>query len=295
MKRNEIQIRDPFILTLPDTKEYYLYGTTDKNCWSDTATGFDCYVSTDLENWEGPYTAFSPSGDFWADRHFWAPEVYAYNGAFYMFASFKAEGKCRGTQVLRASSPKGPFVPTGKEPITPRNMECLDGTLYIDADNKPWMVFCHEWTQVIDGEMMAVRLDEKLENTVGEPIVLFRASEAEWTVGSVHKMDGKDERVYVTDGPFLYKTADGQLLMIWSSGSEKGYAVGVARSVSGKIDGKWEHDDALLFDSNGGHGMIFKGFDGKLYITLHSPNKTPNERPCFIELEEINNSLKIKG
>ncbi len=294
MKRNEIQIRDPFILALPDTGEYYLYGTTDKNCWSDTASGFDCYRSTDLENWDGPYTAFAPDAQFWADRNFWAPEVYAYNGGFYMFASFKSQDKCRGTQILHSDSPKGPFVPISPEPITPRNMECLDGTLYIDSDSNPWMVFCHEWTQVIDGEMMAVRLSRDLKNTIGEPITLFRASQAPWTVGSVHNMNGKEERVYVTDGPFMYKTAGGQLLMIWSSGSEKGYAVGIARSVSGRLDGEWEHDSSLLFDSNGGHGMIFKGFDGKLYITLHSPNKTPNERPCFIELEEINNSLKIK-
>lgn len=294
MQRCEIQIRDPFILTETKTNDYYLYGTTDKNCWGDKGVSLECYHSTDLEEWDGPYTAFAPDKDFWADRHFWAPEVYNYNGNYYMFASFKSPDKCRGTQILKSDSPKGPFVPITDEPVTPRNWECLDGTLFIDDENKPWIVFCHEWTQVIDGEMVAMRLSDDFTSAVGEPVKLFSASEAEWTKGSVHKMDGSDETVYVTDGPFLYRTEDGQLLMMWSSGSKNGYAIGIARSASGKIDGSWTHDKTMLFDSNGGHGMIFKSLDGKIYITLHSPNKTPNERPCFFEVEEVSSMLKLK-
>jgi len=294
MKREDIQIRDPYILTLEDTKEYYLYGTTDKNCWGDKGTSLECYHSTDLENWDGPYTAFRPDASFWADRHFWAPEVYRYNGKFYMFASFKSSDKCRGTQILVSDSPEGPFVPTSDEPVTPRDWECLDGTLYIDSDNQPWMVFCHEWTQVVDGEMIAMRLSEDFSSLIGERIKLFNASEAGWTVGSVHNMSGEEKRVYVTDGPFLYTAKSGELLMMWSSGSENGYAIGIARSKSGKIDGEWTHDKELLFDKQGGHGMLFKTLDGRLMATLHAPNKTPNERPCFFEIEELENGLRLK-
>lgn len=294
MKREEIQIRDPYILTVESEKAYYLYGTTDKNCWSDTAKGFECYRSTDLENWEGPFDAFIPDKDFWADRHFWAPEVHIYKNKYYMFASFKSADKCRGTQILTADNPKGPFKPISDKPVTPENWECLDGTLYMDKQGQPWIIFCHEWTQIVDGEMVAMRLSDDLSETVGEPIKLFSASQAEWTRGSVHNVNGKDQEVFVTDGPFMYTTKNGELLMIWSSGSKTGYAIGVARSKSGRVDGEWTHDADLLFGENGGHGMIFKGFDGKLYVTLHSPNKTPNERPCFIEIEEIDNKLRIK-
>lgn len=294
MKREDIQIRDPYILTLEDTKDYYLYGTTDKNCWGDKGTSLECYHSRDLEEWDGPYSAFVPDENFWADRHFWAPEVYKYNGRFYMFASFKSPDKCRGTQILASDSPKGPFLPVSDEPVTPRDWECLDGTLYIDDENKPWIVFCHEWTQVVDGEMIAMRLSEDFSSVIGEPVKLFNASQAKWVRGSVHNMNGEDKKVYVTDGPFLYKTKDGQLLMIWSSGSDRGYAVGIARSVSGKVDGEWTHDEELLFNEQGGHGMIFRTFDGKLMVTLHAPNKTPNERPCFFEIVEENNTLRLK-
>ncbi len=71
---------------------------------------------------------------FWADRHYWAPEVYAnfaYNGAFYMFASFKSADRCRGTMVLKADKPDGKFTVHSEGTITPPDWESLDGTLYI--------------------------------------------------------------------------------------------------------------------------------------------------------------------
>lgn len=55
MKTTEINIRDPYILVHEGT--YYLYGTRSATCWG-PADGFDCYVSEDRENWEGPIEIF---------------------------------------------------------------------------------------------------------------------------------------------------------------------------------------------------------------------------------------------
>lgn len=288
LKREDIQIRDPFVLV--DNNAYYLYGTTGENCWGDVATGFLCYKSTDLENWEGPFDAFVPPSDFWADRNFWAPEVHKYGGKYYMFASFKAPDKCRGTQLLVCDTPDGAFTPLTDAPITPSDWECLDGTLYIDDDGKPWIIFCREWLQVVDGEMWAMPLSDDLSAAVGAPILLFNASSASWERGSLH--DGKT--VYITDGPFLYKTKKGSLLMIWSSLGEEGYAVGIARSADGKITSKWSHDEKTLFSKDGGHGMIFKSLDGRLLLSLHAPNHTPMERAHFFEIEEVDDTLRLK-
>ncbi len=54
-KTSEINIRDPFVL--PWDGKYYLYGTRGETCWG-LADGFDVYVGTDLENWEGPIEMF---------------------------------------------------------------------------------------------------------------------------------------------------------------------------------------------------------------------------------------------
>ena len=102
MKRSEINIRDPFILT--EGNKYYMYGSRGWELW-ELCTGLDAYVSSDLENWEGPIEVFTKPENFWADRNFWAPEVYKYKGSYYMFVTFKSETRCRGTQILRAESP----------------------------------------------------------------------------------------------------------------------------------------------------------------------------------------------
>ena len=134
MKRTEINIRDPFVLVHEGV--YYLYGTRGATCWG-PADGFDVYISRDLENWEGPHVCFHNDGTFWADRNYWAPEVYCYGGAFYMFASFKHPDVKRGTAVLKADSPMGPFRPHSDGCVTPRNWECLDGTLYVSKAGDP--------------------------------------------------------------------------------------------------------------------------------------------------------------
>jgi arabinan endo-1,5-alpha-L-arabinosidase len=91
MKTNEIQIRDPYIFSDQKENIYYLFGTTDKDCWRGPGQGFDCYKSRNLREWDGPIPAFRPSSHFWGKENFWAPEVHEFNGRFYMFASFKAE------------------------------------------------------------------------------------------------------------------------------------------------------------------------------------------------------------
>ncbi|MCM3160794.1 glycoside hydrolase family 43 protein [Metabacillus litoralis] len=293
----DIQIRDPFILKVENEKSYYLYGTTDKNAWTGPAEGFDVYKSVDLENWEGPFPAFRPQPNFWANMNFWAPEVHEYNGKYYMLASFKAEGVSRGTQILVADDPLGPFHPHSDGPVTPKDWECLDGTLYIDNNDQPWMVFCHEWMQIKIGTIDAIKLSESLDRAIGEPITLFSAIEAPWVTQMPLPEEARilypDASYYVTDGPFLHRCQDGSLLMLWSSFKNGMYAQGIAVSLSGEIQGPWVQNEDPIFESDGGHGMIFRTFEGQLKLALHSPNDSPNERPIFIDLNEKDNKLVV--
>ena len=118
-----------------------------------------------------------------------------------MFASFKSGDRRRGTAILRAETPMGPFIPWSLGPVTPDAWECLDGTFYVDRGGNPWMVFCHEWVQAGDGEVLAMPLTMDLRAAAGEPRLLFRASEAEWTKEMAHS---SGIRGRVTDGPFLW-------------------------------------------------------------------------------------------
>ena len=106
---------------------------------------------------------------------------------------------------------------------------------------------------------------------LGEPIELFRASQAPWVTPLANANPAVTTN-FVTDGPWLHRTARGRLLMLWSSFGPNGYTMGLARSDDGFVDGHWTHDPEPLFDGDGGHGMLFRTFEGQLKLVLHQPN-----------------------
>lgn len=286
MKLNEINIRDPFIV--PYDGKYYMYGTRGLNCWTGekiNGMGFDVYVSEDLENWSAPAAVFEADDNFWGTHNFWAPEVHYYNGRFYMFASFKSADRNRGTQILISDTPDGTFAPLTDAPITPEEWMCLDGTLYVDNDGEPHIVFCHEHIQVQDGTVCEMQLSRDLKKAVSEPRMLFKGSDPYWA--------RKDCSHWVTDGPFLYRGESGRLYMIWSSFTDSGYVQAACYSDNGDISGNFVHDLPLITDKNGGHGMIFESFEGKTYLVLHSPNENPLERPVLSEITEKDGRLVL--
>lgn len=275
LKLKDIRIRDPFILTDKEQGCYYMYGTTALEEGSTRAgSTFSVYKSYDLESFDGPKVVFDGSrSGLAADKDYWAAEVHKYRGRYYLFGSCKADGKCRGTYIFVSDTPDGDFVPLSSEPITPHGWECLDGTLVIE-DGRPYMVFCHEWVQIGDGEIYALELSDDLSRPIGEPILLFRASENP----DVEPIPGHPSS-YVTDGPFLYREGE-RIVMIWSSLGQGRYLV--LRAESDNVRGPWIQRESA-FDFDGGHAMLFDRLDGERMIALHSPNTTGHERAVFLE------------
>ena len=273
--RENLRIRDPFILVDRENKCYYMYGTTDleDHCLNARNT-FTVYKSYDLETFDdGKVVVDGNKLNFWADRDFWAPEVHFYKGKYYLFGSCIADGKCRCTQIYVCDTPDGEFVPLSDKARTPENWVCLDGTFYVE-NGTPYMVFSREWIEVKDGQMWAIQLSDDLKDTVGEPFKLFNASEAK----DVTEFGGIDG-AYITDGPFMYRE-NGKLRMMLSSFNEGRYVVLIAESDS--IRGKWTHLGSQ-YDFCGGHGMIFTDLEGNRMISLHSPNTADLERAKFFD------------
>ena len=276
LKRQEIRIRDPFILTDKKNGCYYMYGTTALDAGTLAAKNtFSVYKTYDLENFDEPKVIFNGSDiNFWADRDFWAPEVHFYNGKYYLFGSCKANGKCRATQIFVCDTPDGTFKPLTDKPITPDGWECLDGTFFVE-NGVPYTVFSHEWIQVKNGEIWAMPLTDDLTAPAGEPKLLFKASDNP----DVSELGGVAPGNYVTDGPFLWNE-DGKVKMIWSSFYKGRYLVLEAEADS--LLGEWRHGGSR-FDFDGGHAMIFTTLEGKRMISLHKPNKANLERAFFTE------------
>ena len=273
LKRENIRIRDPFILTDKETGCYYMYGTTDLEEGTLHAyPRFSVYKSYDLESFEGPKVVFDGKENvFYATRDFWAAEVHKWGGKYYLFGSCKAEDRCRATEIFVSDTPDGKFVPVSDIPKTPGEWECLDGTFFVE-DGKPYMIFSHEWVEIGNGEIWATELSADLSRPVGEPFMLFRASDNP-AVSELEAGSGN----YVTDGPFLFSD-DGKVKMIWSSFYEGRYLVLEAESDS--LRGKWHHGGSR-FDFDGGHAMIFDTLDGVRMISLHAPNTAGEERAHF--------------
>ncbi|MCR5041756.1 MAG: glycoside hydrolase family 43 protein [Clostridia bacterium] len=279
-----VHLRDPFVLEKDGT--YYMYGTGLK--WN----GYGCVYSADLENWSDPVRVFTPPEGFDGDGDWWAPECWEWNGSFYLFATYhsRVTGK-RGVAIFRSDDPLGPFENITDGHITPADHDAIDGTLYVDGDGRPWMVYVGEWTDNEDGagDMMAARMNDDLTCFVSEPILLFRGNEPRWASGRI------------TDGPFLYRTETGRLLMLWSNTNSDGYCVGVAWSSNGRIDGKWRQQPWELYKedethADGGHGMIFTAPDGTMMLSVHSPNyatEDQNEKGVFIPVDDIGDTLVL--
>ena len=315
MKLSQIRMRDPFIIE-HQPGQFTLFGTTDENLWGGPGTGFNCYQSEDLEEWNGPVAAFRPPADFWGQTQFWAPEVHKVGDWFYMLATFATNPvpgkprdlphKVRGVAVLRASDAAGPYLPWSDGPVTPRELPCLDGTFYTDASGQHWLVYSRgaegsaTAPPLADGEMYALPLAADLRAASGEPVLLFHSSDAAWSKplwfppGVTPPEDlGLAKDPLFTDGAFLVTAQDGTLHMLWSAFGEQGYAMGVATSSSGLVTGPWVQQSQPLWARNGGHGMVLRTSAGEDFLVFHAPNDTPNERVVCVRLIVTSETLKL--
>lgn len=290
MKNSDINIRDPYVLV--HEGKYYLYGTRSETCWG-PADGFDCYVSDDMENWEGPVEIFHRPEGFWADRFYWAPECVYHGGKFCLVTTLGSEDRKKGIYVLKSDSPTGPFEPAS-ECLTPADWTCIDGTVFFE-DGVPYLIFSHSFEDDPKGDMCILPLSDDLCSATGEVTTIFSAGEAPWAnpVPFAKAEFGMDGDVYFTDGPCLVKMEKG-LYMTWSSWGTNGYAVGIAVSESCRLAGPWKQLAKPLYPENGGHGMVFTDVNGQLYFTLHTPNDKYMERPVFMKMKEEDGTLVLE-
>lgn len=302
----DMPVHDPFIVPDKESRTYYLYTSAIPRETGLDRCGVMTYKSKDLLNWAGPYVVFVVPDGIWANpRHgTWAPEVHEYKGRYYLFVTLHNRDSIiveppdvwrvnhmRGTTVAVADSLEGPFELLKTDgPHTPENFMTLDGTLYVDKAGQPWMVYCHEWIQVIDGTMEAIRLKDDLSAAAGEPIHLFKASDAPWI--NAEAVPSVRQRQYVTDGPQLYRTKEDRLVMLWSSYNKDGYVQTIARSKSGKLEGPWQQLEPLVYNDSG-HGMLFRTFEGRLMLVLHRPFRRPQARAKIYEMEDTGDTFRV--
>ena len=317
---DSIRLSDPAVLADKQTGLYYM-----------TGTGGMMWRSKDLKLWEGPFRVTEFEANSWMGPRpmIWAAELHRNphphntvcgspsvgyyatdsedDGWYYYFATFTNQAvkidtvrgnviERRASQVLRADNPMGPYRAFGDATYLPADRPTLDGTFWRDKDGKPYLVFCGEWLQNWNGTIEKIELKPNLSGTIGEPKILFRASDSPWS----RERDEQGNITWnkVTDGPFLFRTATGRLGMLWTSWVYDVYTQGVAYSESGTLDGPWTQEKEPITPPGFGHSMLFQRFDGQWMMSVHHHSKDTRGRtvriPHFFEVDMSDNKLVVK-
>lgn len=299
---NDLTMSDPYIYPDPETETYYL-----------TSSGGRMWKSKDLVMWEGPYNVIDLSGT-WCEKAGFAAaaEIHKVGDYYYYAGTWSDHGDLieqvprrynvphNQTYLLRSENVEGPYVPFSVTPgydYQPREWDCIDGTLY-EEDGRIYMVFVHEWTQIIDGTMDYIELSSDLTHTISDhPVTLFRASEAPYC-GEMNSLGeatfGLKMPGWVTDGPQLFRTQTGRLGMLWSTWGEERYLQAVCYSESGTIDGPWVQEPEPFLSNNSGHGMLFRDFDGRLLYVVHHAEGDGPRKPQLWNVDDSGDRLVLK-
>lgn len=316
----DISGQDAFILADEATRTYYRY----------TTGGPTVRLSRNLVDWSDAFPIWSnpPEDERWFSTAFpWACEVHHYNGRYYLFQtrhnsdvtlalselattrdpfSVWHSQWARATMIAVADSPMGPFVGLDNtRPVHDPRFMTLDGTLIID-DEGPWMVYCHEWIQKMDGTIEAIPLTDDLSAAAGDPILICRGSDAPWrnrpegsVPASTPVINSDQGMPCVTDGCQFVRTPSGYLLMIWSSpGGVYSYNEVQSISRSGSVRGPWEHlHREPLIHGNRGHGHIFRTFEGQDMLVVMNRSATgglgSGVRSEYYEVEITDEGIEI--
>lgn len=293
---DSIRLSDPFILADKKTATYYM-----------TGTGGMLWKSKDLQKWTGPYKVTQTDSTSWMGSRpmVWAAELHTYKNKYYYFATFTNRNRTidtvkgnvierRACHVLVSDRAEGPYIPMKDSVYLPANKPTLDATFWIDADNKPYMIYCWEWLQNWNGTVEKIELKPDISGTIGEGKILFRASDSPWSKEKDEQ--GNDKPNKVTDGPFVFTTQTGKLGMLWTSWIYDVYTQGVAYSVSGTLDGPWIQAKEPVTAPDFGHGMLFRTFEGKLLMAVHS-HKNVNGKyiriPCLFEVDDSGDKILV--
>jgi len=261
----EVPFGDPFIMLYEDV--YYAYGTN-------AADGIEVYTSDDLLTWKVSERRLAlDKKDVWADRWFWAPEVYHVNGKFYMYYSAD-EHIC----VATSDSPLGPFTQEVKEPMI-AGEKCIDNSLFIDDDGKPYLFFdrfndgLNIWVAELEDDLMTIKME-----TMKKCINVSQDWETVWP--------------RVNEGPYVLKH-EGKYYMTYSANSYESPFYGIGFATADDINGPWtKYDGNPILQKPGhlvgvGHSAMFEDKDGQLRIVFHSHRSESEIHPRFMNISTV--------
>ena len=227
----------PIILSASDGK-YYMYGT------GVVEKGFAAYSSDNLVDWHFEGEVYSGNQPIsWTVKNYWAPEVYEFDGVYYMF--FSADWKVNPTNelenfrigVAKSDSPTGPFIEISDKPIFDPGYPIIDANLLkhngktylyysrccykhpVESEIANWARENEMFDEIEESWVYGVEISEDFKDVIGEPVLLLQPpyemndTQTEWESRSV--TSGEVNRRW-TEGSFAFENDD-KIYMMYSA------------------------------------------------------------------------------
>ncbi len=198
-----------------------------------SAVGYRIWKSLDLVNWERQEEyAYQKKSASWSRGNFWAPEIYPFQGKYYLFYSARCKGKWDSMRigVAVADHPQGPYLDTTAEPLFDPGYSVIDASFFADEDGGLYLYYARDCSEnVVEGRheshIYGVRLKADFTGILGEPVVLTQPDQA-W-----EKDSGPDW--FWNEGAVVRKH-EGKYWLFYSANfyASKEYGVGVASADS---------------------------------------------------------------
>lgn len=261
-------IGDPHVLYADG--EYFTFATGGP-------IGFNVWRSSDL-------TTFTKEKALkkiaWASGDYWAPEVYAANGRYYMFfTARRKEGATLRMGVAVSDAPQGPYEDAIGGPLFDFGYAVIDGTLLYGEDGTPYMIYSRDCSEnIVEGRheshLYGVQLAPDLLSVVGDP-VLLTTPDTSWELTTGDYLWNEGPVVLTHEGKYyLFYSANGY--------ATKEYAVGVAvadhpmgpytKQANNPILNYIEEDGKVIV-SGPGHNSFFTVGD-ELFTSYHTHTYT---------------------
>ncbi len=286
---------DPFVWRYEQI--YYAIGTGELEATGRTlGKVFPLLQSSDFYQWQSAGSALvrpEPS----LGKDFWAPEVAAWEGKFYLYYSVGHGDKNHQLRVAVSELAQGPYRDCGKSLLDPAKCPfAIDPHPFQDEDGQWYLFYARDFLdsseQVRAGTALMVTRLRSMAELDGEGTVVLRAH-CDWQRFQANRsMYGKTWDWHTLEGPCVTKHA-GRYFCFYSGGrwETENYGVdfGVADHVCGPYsDAGNEGGPRVLKTVPGrvlgpGHNSIISGPDGEDYIVYHAWDKDMKARHMFID------------
>ena len=262
-KLDSVPLPDPHVYVEDGT--YYIVGTSDRD-----GNVIDCYTTEDFVNYQMHTAIYDPAtfgGWEAAKADIYAPEMYCFDGVYYMYYSAKDDSGIRRNSVVVADNPLGPYKPLQKGKVngltTPvfldknQNFDVLDITVFVDDDDQMYMYYsvaCNENQHIVGVKLKnPYEADWSTYTKIVEPGAINSSN----TILKPLTWEMFREGLPIAEAPFVIKS-DGKYYMTYSVNGCWNKYYNVCYAVSDSPLGNFEKP----YESGGMWTNLFLGYPG---------------------------------